>query len=91
MRVCILEVAADDDLKQRVQSAFEQLGCDVLIEREREVAQMVLRGHSVKSTASQMNISPETVGMYRKNLYRKLEVGSQSKLFALSIECLRRH
>jgi hypothetical protein len=46
-----------DDLKHRVQSAFEQFGCDVLTEREREVAHMVLRGHSVKSTASQMGIS----------------------------------
>ena len=41
-----------------------------------------------KSTASQMNISSETV---RKNLYLKLEVGSQSELFAQFIEWLRRH
>lgn len=33
-----------DDLKHRVQSAFEQFGCDLLTEREREVAHMVLRG-----------------------------------------------
>jgi DNA-binding CsgD family transcriptional regulator len=85
------EATVRDDLKQRVQSAFEQFGCDVLTEREREVAHMVLRGHSVKSTASQMNISPETVRMHRKNLYLKLEVGSQSELFALFIEWLRRH
>ena len=52
---------------------------------------MILRGHSVKSTASQMSISPETVRMHRKNLYLKLEVGSQSELFALFIEWLRQH
>ncbi|MGH3711584.1 MAG: helix-turn-helix domain-containing protein, partial [Pseudonocardiaceae bacterium] len=75
-----------DNLKHRVQSAFENFGSDLLTEREREVAHMVLRGHSVKSTASQMNISPETVRMHRKNLYLKLEVGSQSELFALFIE-----
>ncbi|MFJ7285254.1 LuxR C-terminal-related transcriptional regulator [Pseudomonas sp. NPDC099000] len=80
-----------DDLKQRVQSAFEQFGCDLLTEREREVAHMVLRGHSVKSTASLMSISPETVRMHRKNLYLKLEIGSQSELFALFIEWLRKH
>lgn len=80
-----------DDLKQRVQSAFEQFGCDLLTEREREVAHMVLRGHSVKSTASQMSISPETVRMHRKNLYLKLNIGSQSELFALFIEWLRKH
>ena len=43
------------------------------------------------STVSQMNISPETVRMHRKNLYLKLEVGSQSELFALFIEWLRGH
>ena len=80
-----------DDLKQRVQSAFEHFGCDLLTEREREVAHMVLRGHSVKSTASELGISPETVRMHRKNLYLKLEVGSQSELFALFIEWLRSH
>lgn len=85
------EQSLRDDLKHRVQSAFEQFGCDLLTEREREVAHMVLRGHSVKSTASQMNISPETVRMHRKNLYVKLEVSSQSELFALFIEWLRKH
>jgi DNA-binding CsgD family transcriptional regulator len=84
-------VTESGDLKQRVQSAFENFGCDLLTEREREVAHMVLRGHSVKSTASQMSISPETVRMHRKNLYLKLEVGSQSELFALFIEWLRQH
>ena len=84
-------VIESDDLKQRVQSAFENFGSDVLTEREREVAHMVLRGHSVKSTASQMSISPETVRMHRKNLYLKLEVSSQSELFALFIEWLRQN
>jgi len=31
------------------------------------------------------------VRMHRKNLYLKLEVGSQSELFALFIEWLRKH
>ncbi|MNE11936.1 Transcriptional regulatory protein UhpA [compost metagenome] len=88
---CDKDQGMRDDLKHRVQSAFEHFGSDLLTERERQVAHMVLRGHSVKSTASQMNISPETVRMHRKNLYLKLEVGSQSELFALFIEWLRRH
>ncbi|MDF9902456.1 UNVERIFIED_ORG: DNA-binding CsgD family transcriptional regulator [Pseudomonas reinekei] len=54
-------------------------------------ARAKVHGHSVKSTASQMNISPETVRMHRKSLYLKLEVGSQSELFALFIEWLRKH
>lgn len=91
LQVSAVNEGVRDDLKQRVQSAFEQFGCDLLTEREREVAHMVLRGHSVKSTASQMSISPETVRMHRKNLYLKLEIGSQSELFALFIEWLRKH
>ncbi|MGX1084270.1 DNA-binding CsgD family transcriptional regulator [Pseudomonas sp. AP3_22 TE3818] len=45
----------------------------------------------VNSIACQMNISPESVCMYSKNLYLKLEVGSQSELFAQFIELLCRH
>ncbi len=54
-------------------------------------ARAKVQGHSEKSTASQMSISPETVRMHRKNLYLKLEMGSQSELFALFIEWLRKH
>lgn len=78
------------DIKRSIQNAFEHFGCDVLTEREREVAHMILRGHSVKSTASELGIAPETVRMHRKNLYLKLAVNSQSELFALFIEWLRR-
>ncbi len=80
---------AQTDIKRSVQQAFEHFGCDVLTERERQVAHMILRGHSVKSTAQQMGIAIETVRMHRKNLYLKLAISSQSELFALFIEWLR--
>jgi len=72
-----------------LQAAFDSFGCQVLTDREREVAHMILRGHSVKSTAIELGISPETVRMHRKNLYLKLEINSQSELFACFIEWLR--
>lgn len=72
-----------------LQAAFDTFGCQVLTDREREVAQMILRGHSVKSTAIELGISPETVRMHRKNLYLKLAIKSQSELFACFIEWLR--
>ncbi|MCE7766928.1 LuxR family transcriptional regulator, partial [Pseudomonas putida] len=37
----------------------------------------------------EMGISPETVRMHRKNLYLKLEINSQSELFARFIDWLR--
>ncbi|VVQ13486.1 helix-turn-helix transcriptional regulator [Pseudomonas fluorescens] len=84
-----VEATVHDDFKQRLQGAFENFGRELLTEREREVAHMVLRGHSVKSTASQFGISPETVRMHRKGLYLKLKVNSQAELFALFFEWLR--
>ncbi|MBC9251218.1 helix-turn-helix transcriptional regulator [Pseudomonas alcaligenes] len=77
------------ELSQRIQVAFNNFGCDLLTEREREVAHMVLRGHSVKSAAYELAISPETVRMHRKNLYLKLGVSSQAELFAQFIDWLR--
>ncbi|GLK90323.1 LuxR C-terminal-related transcriptional regulator [Pseudomonas turukhanskensis] len=76
-------------LSQRIQVAFNNFGCDLLTEREREVAHMVLRGHSVKSAAYELAISPETVRMHRKNLYLKLGINSQAELFAQFIDWLR--
>ncbi|MDD1979024.1 MULTISPECIES: helix-turn-helix transcriptional regulator [Pseudomonas] len=73
-----------------IQAAFDSFGCQLLTDREREVAHMILRGHSAKSTASELGISPETVRMHRKNLYLKLEINSQSELFACFIDWLRR-
>ncbi|RON54488.1 helix-turn-helix transcriptional regulator [Pseudomonas frederiksbergensis] len=77
-------------VNQRIQVAMQQFGCDVLTERERESAHMVLRGHSIKSAAREMGISPETVRMHRKNLYLKLGINSQSELFAQFIEWLQK-
>ncbi|KOY00732.1 LuxR family transcriptional regulator [Pseudomonas nunensis] len=89
-RDSIMTPAASTAVNQRIQVAMAQFGCDVLTERERESAHMVLRGHSIKSAAREMGISPETVRMHRKNLYLKLGINSQSELFALFIEWLQK-
>ncbi|MCA3562222.1 MAG: hypothetical protein IOC82_14455 [Aestuariivirga sp.] len=57
--------------------AFESLTL-----REREIVTMVLRGHSTESIAMQLAISPGTVKIHRKNIYRKLKVSTQAELFA---------
>lgn len=84
-----LAQTSSDGGHNSIQAAFESFGCQVLTDREREVAHMILRGHSVKSTAAELGISPETVRMHRKNLYLKLEINSQSELFARFIDWLR--
>ncbi|MAB99869.1 MAG: hypothetical protein CMK71_17685 [Pseudomonadaceae bacterium] len=49
--------------------------------REQQVAQLILRGFAGKAIARQLNISPETVKIHRRHLYRKLGVASQAELF----------
>ena len=66
----------------RLRFAMETFGKDQLTPREQEVAALILKGHSSKSIANQIAISPGTVKIHRKNLYRRLGIASQSELFA---------
>ncbi len=54
-----------------------------LTKRQAEVALLVLRGHSSASIALRLEISPQTVKVFRKQLYRKCNISSQAELFAL--------
>jgi DNA-binding CsgD family transcriptional regulator len=65
--------------------AMEDFGYPLLTHREREVATLILRGHSSKSAGAALSISAETVRNHRKKLYSKLGVASQSQLFSLFI------
>lgn len=80
--------AAQAPLNRHIRAAFMNFGSDRLTEREREIAHLLLRGHSVKSSARVLDISPETVRMHRKHLYTKLEINSQAELFSLFIDWL---
>lgn len=75
---------------QQIEAAFMGFGGGLLTVREREIAHLILRGHSVKSTAQVLGISPETVRMHRKHVYTKLVINSQAELFALFIEWMTR-
>lgn len=75
---------------QQIEAAFMGFGGGLLTVREREIAHLILRGHSVKSTAQVLGISPETVRMHRKHVYTKLAINSQAELFALFIEWMTR-
>ena len=63
-------------------SMVRHLGFQALSAREREIVTMVLQGHSTESIALRLDISPGTVKIHRKNIYRKLKVSSQAELFA---------
>ncbi len=72
----------------RVDDAFNNFGQSVLTAREREVAQLILRGHSSKSICINLGISLGTVKTHRKNVYAKLNISSQSELFATFLRAL---
>lgn len=50
--------------------------------RESEVAALVVQGHSTTAIGLVLGISPQTVKVHRRNIYRKLNISSQAELFA---------
>ena len=80
--------AADEEVHARLTECFERFGESVLTERERQISQLLLRGHSSKSIARELNIAPGTVMVHKRNLFSKLGISSQYQLFSLFIEQL---
>ena len=62
--------------------ALERFGATRLSNRERQIVTYVLQGHSTESIARHLDISPGTVKIHRKNIYRKLGISTQAQLFA---------
>lgn len=77
-----------DEMHQRMLGCFEGFGGALLTRRERQVAVLLLKGHSAKSVARELRISPATVTVHRKHLYSKLEVTSQAGLFAFFLDAM---
>ena len=73
---------------------FEQVssvgGRSSLTAREVEVAMLTLSGFSTRAIAEKLTISFETVRAHKKHIYTKLNVNSQSELFALFYEAGRK-
>ncbi|MDA9599016.1 LuxR C-terminal-related transcriptional regulator [bacterium] len=80
--------APDNQLPGQLDSALKHFGTAYLTDRESQVVQLFLHGHSTKSIAERLGISPETVKLHRKNSYAKLDVSSQAELFYLFIDSL---
>ncbi len=60
-----------------------------LSRRQAEVALLILQGHSSVSIGLNLSISPQTVKVYRKQLYHKCNLSSQAELFALTMPILQ--
>ena len=66
--------------------AFNKFGSEILTPREKNIAHLILRGHSSKSGARELDISPNTERVHRRRLYEKLGITSQAELFWMFIE-----
>lgn len=77
-----------DDVHRRLTECFEKFGEAVLTKRERQISQLLLRGHSSKSVARELKIAPGTVMVHKRNLFAKLGISSQFELFSLLIDDL---
>ncbi len=73
---------------QRLTHCFEHFGENMLTDREREITRLLLRGHSVKSVARELDIAAGTVMVHKRNLFAKLGITSQYELFSRFIETL---
>lgn len=79
-----------DDVHRRLTECFDNFGRSVLTKRERQISQLLLRGHSSKSVARELDIAPGTVMVHKRNLFAKLGISSQYELFSLLIDDLSR-
>jgi len=72
----------------KLESALENFGRSVLSKREREVLILTLRGYSAALAGEKLHTSEGTIKIHRKNIHRKLDIGSQAELFALFVRCI---
>ena len=74
------------NFRARLNTALECFGSSLLTDREGQVINLVLHGHSTRNVAEKLSISVETVKLHRKHAYAKLEVRSQAELFYLFLD-----
>ena len=84
----LVSSAPHTPLNKWLADALVWFGTTVLTAREQNVVQLMLRGHSSKSCARELEISPTTERVHRRNIYAKLGISSQAELFSLFVECL---
>ena len=77
------------DLGNEFFDDFASFGGPQLSLREHQIVSLILQGHSTESIARQLDLSPGTVKVHRRNVYRKLDISSQVELFAAFLESMR--
>ncbi len=73
---------------RKVQSTIANFASSLLTRREREVLFYMISGYSSALTAERLQANEGTIKIHRKNIHRKLDIGSQAELFSLFINCI---
>lgn len=81
-RINRARLVTPDTTGANAMAALEDFAGGILSARERQIMTMILQGHSTQSLAHHLDISPGTVKIHRKNVYRKLNISTQAELFA---------
>lgn len=56
-----------------------------MTKREAEIASLIIKGYSTVAIGLKLFISPQTVKVHRRNIYRKLNISSQAELFSFFV------
>lgn len=86
---CAVSRRDTDNLTHRkVQHTIENFASSLLTQRERQVLFYMISGYSSALTAQRLTTTEGTIKIHRKNIHRKLDIGSQAELFSLFINCI---
>lgn len=73
----------DGNVAETLRASLTETHDISLSPRQAEIAFLILQGHSSASIGLNLGISPQTVKVIRKQLYRKCAISSQAELFSL--------
>lgn len=77
-----------EDTPRKLAAAAEQRLGIGLSPRQAQVALLILKGHSTLSIGLHLGLSPQTVKVFRKQLYARCGISSQAELFAMMLPLL---
>lgn len=77
-----------EDTPAKLAAAAERSLGIALSPRQAQVALLILKGHSTLSIGLNLGVSPQTVKVFRKQLYARCRISSQAELFALMLPLL---
>jgi DNA-binding CsgD family transcriptional regulator len=83
-----LSVQPVEDTPAKLAAAAERVLGVGLSPRQAQVALLILKGHSTLSIGLNLGLSPQTVKVFRKQLYARCGISSQAELFALMLPLL---